>query len=242
MATRVVDENEIILNGVYYRVSNPVRRFITSQFPGKITLGDYNLESNPITSTFVSSDHRGGIGIERMDPSKDLDRVWWSTGQLRHKDHFVLPKLAVASGSDPDTELTQFLTFKGVLYAAGGGFLHTYNTNNTWTIIEVSTTTPIDNATDAEVGMVNSVPTAVFANKRGVYYSTTGSSWASNSTASTPFIAFFKDQIYAIGEDGRLRRSSDLSGSWTNDALLQLDDDSVVGLIVARIASQERVL
>ena len=177
-----------------------------------------------------------------MDPSKDLDRVWWSTGQLRHKDHFVLPKLAVASGSDPDTTLEQFLTFKGVLYAAGGGFLHTYNTNNTWTTIEVSTTTPIDSATDAEVGMVNSVPTAVFANKRGVYYSTTGSSWASNSTASTPFIAFFKDQIYAMGEDGRLRRSSDLSGSWTNDALLQLDDDSVVGLIVARNASQERVL
>ena len=151
MATRVVDENEIILNGVHYRVSNPVRRFITSQFPGKITLGDYNLESNPITSTFVSSDHRGGIGIERMDPSKDLDRVWWSTGQLRHKDHFVLPKLAVASGSDPDTTLEQFLTFKGVLYAAGGGFLHTYNPNNTWTTIEVSTTTSINNASDAEV-------------------------------------------------------------------------------------------
>ena len=119
---KVIDENEIILNGVYYRVSNAIRRFITSQFPGKITLGDYNLESNPITSTFVSSDHRGGIGIERMDPSKDLDRVWWSTGQLRHKDHFVLPKLVTASGSDPNTDITQFLTFAGVLYAAGGGF------------------------------------------------------------------------------------------------------------------------
>ena len=242
MATRVVDENEIILNGVYYRVSNPVRRFITSQFPGKITLGDYNLESNPITSTFVSSDHRGGIGIERMDPSKDLDRVWWSTGQLRHKDHFVLPKLAVASGSDPDTTLEQFLTFKGVLYAAGGGFLHTYNTNDTWTTLTVSTTMPMNNSTDAGVGMVNDVPTAVFANEEGVYFSTTGESWSVNSTQSTPFIAFFKDQIYAIDSGGQLRRSSDLSGSWTNDAKLKLDDDAVVGLIVARNASQDRVL
>ena len=242
MAAKVVEENEIILNGVYYRVSNPVRRFITSQFPGKITLGDYNLESNPITSTFVSSDHRGGIGIERMDASKDLDRVWWSTGQLRHTDHFVLPKLATASGSDPSTTLTEFLTFKGVLYAAGGGFLHTYNPNNTWTTIEVSTTTSINNASDAEVGMVNSVSTAVFANKEGIYYSTTGESWASNSTQSTPYIAFWKDQLYAISSDGQLYRSSDLSGSWTVDAKLKLDDDDVVGLIVARNASQDRVL
>jgi len=242
MAAKVIDENEIILNGVYYRVSNPVRRFITSQFPGKITLGDYNLESNPITSTFVSSDHRGGIGIERMDQSKDLDRVWWSDGQLRHKDHFVLPKLAVASGSDPDTTLEQFLTFKGALYAAGGGFVHTYNTNNTWTTFEVATTLPMNNSTDAGVGMVNGIPTAVFSNNDGVYYSTTGSNWAANSTQSTPFIAFFKDQIYALDRNGQLRRSTDLSGSWTNDAILKLDDDVIVGLIIARNANQERVL
>ena len=93
MASKVIQENEISLNSVYYKIGTPVRRFIASQFPGKITLGDYNLESNPITSTFVSSDHRGGLGIDRMDPSKDLDRVWWSTSQLRFKDHLVLTEL-----------------------------------------------------------------------------------------------------------------------------------------------------
>lgn len=33
-----------------------------------------------------------------------------------------------------------------------------------------------------------------------------------------------------------------MSGSWTDDAKLKLDDDAVVGLIVARNASQNRVL
>ena len=239
MASKVIQENEISLNSVYYKIGTPVRRFIASQFPGKITLGDYNLESNPITSTFVSSDHRGGLGIDRMDPSKDLDRVWWSTSQLRFKDHLVLPQLATASGSDPNIDLTEFLTFNGALYAAGGGFLHSYGTADTWTTTETSMQT----STDSGVGMVNSLPTAVFASENGVAYSTSGVSWATNTTSEAPYIAFWNNLIWAIDSDGQLKYSSDLSGSWTNEALLKMQKgEAVVGLIVARNASQERVL
>ena len=243
MASKVLQENEISLNSVYYRIGTSVRRFIASQFPGKITLGDYNLESNPITSTFVSSDHRGGLGIDRMDLSKDLDRVWWSTGQLRFKDHLVLPQLATASGTDPDADLTEFLTFNGTLFAMGSGFLYSYGTADTWSVIEVDTDkTNGFICTDSGVGMVNSLPTAVFASRDGVMYTTDGINWSANTTEAS-YIAFWNDLIWAIDSDGQLKYSSDLSGSWTNEALLKMQKgEAIAGLIVTRNASQERVL
>ena len=84
MAGRVVEERQIRINDVLFSTTGKIREFLASQPPAKLTLGDYSDASNPFASEWSFEDGRGGIGIEVLDPRKDLDRVWYSTAQLRY--------------------------------------------------------------------------------------------------------------------------------------------------------------
>jgi len=97
MANAVVEQNEIFLNGYYYPVSRPVRSTLASLYPSKITIGDTTKDSQIYASIIAWSDWRGGIGINRMDGAGEVNRAWYSTCQLRYKNHLVLPGLATAS-------------------------------------------------------------------------------------------------------------------------------------------------
>jgi hypothetical protein len=92
MAERVFQSNEISLNGVRYPITRPVQAQLASIYPPKVTLGDTSKDSQTRTSVIAWSDWRGGIGIDRME-SSDTSRAWWSTCQLRFKDHLILGNL-----------------------------------------------------------------------------------------------------------------------------------------------------
>jgi hypothetical protein len=92
MAERVFQPNEISLNGVRYPITRPVQAQLASIYPPKVTLGDTSKDSQTRTSVIAWSDWRGGIGIDRME-SSDTSRAWWSTCQLRFKDHLILGNL-----------------------------------------------------------------------------------------------------------------------------------------------------
>ena len=94
MAAKVESPNEISLNGVYYPTTRPVQSVLASIYPSKVVIGDTTKDSQTRASIIAWSDWRGGIGIDRMEEGRDVNRAWWSNCQLRYKNHLVLANLA----------------------------------------------------------------------------------------------------------------------------------------------------
>jgi hypothetical protein len=94
VAAKVESPNEISLNGVFYPIARPVQSVLASLYPSKVVIGDTTKDSQARTSVIAWSDWRGGIGIDRMEHGGDVNRAWWSTLQLRYKNHLVLGNLA----------------------------------------------------------------------------------------------------------------------------------------------------
>ena len=113
MASKVVSKNEISLGGTYYPLSRPVQSVLASIYPSKVVIGDTTKDSSLRSSVVAWSDWRGGIGVERMQGPSDADRAWYSTCNLRHRHHLVLPAKSTATAStDADgNSLTGKITF-----------------------------------------------------------------------------------------------------------------------------------
>ena len=105
MANSVVEKNEIFLNGVYYPITRPIRSTLASIYPAKVVIGDTTKDSNLRSSIISWADWRGGIGVNRMEGAGEVNRAWYSTCQLRYKNHLVLPGLATATTA-PSHSLT----------------------------------------------------------------------------------------------------------------------------------------
>ena len=113
MAGKVVEENEIYLGGTYYPLTRPVQSQLASIYPSKVVIGDTTKDSNIRTSIIAWSDWRGGIGVERMQGVADANRAWYSTCNLRHRHHLVLPALSTATTAQDadDTAINGAITF-----------------------------------------------------------------------------------------------------------------------------------
>ena len=75
MTSKVIDTNEISLNGVYYPVTRPVRSTLASIYPAKVVIGDTSKDDQLRSSIVAWSDWRGGIGINRMEGAADVTRA-----------------------------------------------------------------------------------------------------------------------------------------------------------------------
>ena len=93
MANKVIQKNEIYLNGTYYPLNKPVQSTLASIYPAKVVIGDTTKDSQLRSSVVSWSDWRGGIGVERMQGPADADRAWFSTCQTRYRHHLVLGAL-----------------------------------------------------------------------------------------------------------------------------------------------------
>ncbi|MBL4640212.1 MAG: hypothetical protein JKX86_00220, partial [Verrucomicrobiales bacterium] len=113
MANKVVQENEIYLGGTYYPLTRPVQSVLASIYPSKSVIGDTTKDSNIRSSVISWSDWRGGIGVERMQGPADADKAWYSTCNLRHRHHLVLPAKSTATAStDADGDsITGIISF-----------------------------------------------------------------------------------------------------------------------------------
>ena len=83
--------NQIILNGLPYKTRGPVPDTNLAVFPGKVTIGDYGLDSNPLLSAWVMSDWTGGLGIEDMNESLDVNRYKLGTLYTRYPNQISAP-------------------------------------------------------------------------------------------------------------------------------------------------------
>ena len=250
MANAVVDTNEIFLNGVYYPTTRPVRSTLASIYPGKVVIGDTTKDSQLRASIIAWSDWRGGIGINRMEGAGETSRAWYSTCQLRYKNHLVLPGLATESSSPShgltDATIGAINTLSDEVYAVWNGSvsespkLFKYNnTSDTWGSA-LSTGSMVDQVTDSVV-FTNSGGTTylVFAhydsNGSGYTYSSNGSSWTTDTTYGTKFVTVWDERLWGISHAGQLWYATTI-GTEVLDAVLPLPDGSVTALFVARNA------
>ena len=233
---RAVQRNTIIVDNKSYWAKGKVRLFDASQQPGRIIIGESSSSDNPHASEWNIGDIRGGVGVEIMDPTKDADRVWWGDIQTRYKDRIILPRLATATSNSPTDTVHTLTDFKDEMYASFATEVHVYNSvSDTW---GSSVRTLLNNPTDAAKGLVGGTETLAIATGSEVDYATASDSWARNTT-DIKYIVFWKDLLWGISEAGQLYYTDDLSAAWSTDALLQLPDDYIVKLLIARGPDRE---
>ena len=242
MAARIIQDGEISINGERYQLDGDVSWFDISQPPGKVVIGDTTDASNPLASTWEVTDLRDGIGINVMDTRTDGNRAWWSTAQLRHRGHLVLPILAVTTAADETVaDITLLADFKNQIYSCVGTKVHVYsNGADSW---GSSVVTLNNDATDWTSGKLypgdTATDTLVIATGEEVHYATASDTWAVNTT-DIKYVVFWNDFLWGIDADGQLYYTDDLSGSWTPDALLPVDGQVVTGLEIARGPDREQ--
>ena len=249
MVAKVVDTNEISLNGVYYPITKPVQSMLASIYPGKVVIGDTTKDSQVRTSIIAWSDWRGGIGINRMEGAGEVNRAWFSTAQLRYKNHLVLPGLATETTTPSHGLANSYIgainELNDEVYAFWNGSvsespkLFKYNnTNDSWG--SALTQSATDRVTDSVV-FTNAAGTSylVFAhhdtNGSGYTYSSDGSSWTTDAQ-DTEFLTVWDERLWGISNAGQLWHAS-VVGTEVLDAMLPLPDGHVTALFVARNAA-----
>ena len=189
MAGAVIETNEVYLNGVYYPTTKPVRSVLASLYPAKVVIGDTSKDDQLRSSIVAWSDWRGGIGINRMEGAGDVNRAWYSTAQLRYKNHLVLPGLATESTAPShgltDATIGAINTFSDEVYAFWNGSVSEspklYKYNNTGDEWDAETQSATDQVTDSVVYTTASgVTYLVFA-----HYDTNGSGYTHKSDYTT---------------------------------------------------------
>ena len=248
MANSVVEANEVYLGGVYYPITRPVRSTLASIYPAKIVIGDTTKDSQLRTSIIAWSDWRGGIGVNRMDGSSGINRAWYSTCQLRYKNHLVLPGLVTESTSPShslsDPRIGSIGTLSSEIYAAWNGTdgespkIYKYNNASTnWSEVTQSATDQVtDSVVFTEAGGTTYLVFAHYdSNGSGYTYSSNGSSWTTDTTYGTKFVTVWDERLWGISHAGQLWYAT-VVGTETLDAMLPLPDGSVTKLFVARNA------
>jgi len=249
MANSVVEANEVFLNGVYYPTTRPVRSTLASIYPAKVVIGDTTKDSQLRSSIIAWADWRGGIGINRMEGAGGVNRAWYSTCQLRYKNHLVLPGLATESSSPShsltDATIGAINTLSSEVYAFWNGSvsespkLFKYNnTGDSWG--SALTQSATDQVTDSVVFTdAGGTTYLVFAhydtNGSGYTYSSDGSSWTTDTT-DTKYVTVWDERLWGISHVGQLWYATTI-GTEVNDAVLPLPDGSVTALFVARNAA-----
>ena len=257
MANKVVKKNEVYLNGNYYPITRPVQQVLASIYPAKVVIGDTTRDSQIRASVISWSDFRGGIGVERMEGAKDVDRAWWSTCSLRYKRHLVLPAKTRGGveNSDADGESLDIIQeYNGELYCIySDKKIYKFNSGNDGFGSALDTLPAI--ATDSLEVRMGGILYLVVAYGTGYMYvkskyeddnATTkllesDDTYNDDSTFATKFLTFWDDKLWGIGDDGQLWYATTL-GTEALDAKLPLPDGHVTDLFVARNASGNPVI
>jgi len=254
MAAKVEAPNEISLNGVYYPIARPVQSVLSSIYPAKVVIGDTTKDSQARTSVIAWSDWRGGIGVNRMETGGDVNRAWWSTCQLRYKNHLILPgldndaKANKTSTSLTDPTIGAIGELASEIYVAWNGSTSEaakiYKYNNASDVWGSALATPSDQVTDTVTWRTLAGETFLIfahydANGSG-YTRFDGSTWTEDATDSQ-YVAAWDDRLWGISYAGQLWYSI-VAGTEVNDAKLPLPAGSVTGLFVARDAGGEPIL
>ena len=250
MANKVIEDNEIYLGGTYYPLNRPVQSVLASIYPAKVTIGDTTRDSNLRSSIISWSDWRGGIGVERMQGASDADRAWYSTCNLRHRHHLVLPALSTATTAQDadDTSIQGAITFiqdlGTVLYAGYSSAPYYYSeANDRWTRVTHSSSAYSFPAapTDSITVRMGGSDYIVVAHGGGYSYFSSATT-VTDKTTDAKFLTYWDDMLWGIDATGQLWYTLTIDGTPVNDAKLPVQNDYVTDLFVGRDAIGEQII
>jgi len=233
-------KNEVSLFGNYYRILGAVQPSVASQWPQKVTFGDYTKDSEQIASTWNMSDWRGGIGVAHMKEGQDDDRCLWSTCQLDYKGHLVLPLQATDCGNDTEAECAILIEYKNRIYGVFGDSVRRWDDGaSAWSASLVTLNGP---ATDAIV------------HNGKLYFACgvdidrfDGTTWTDGlalSGAAQPcqFLVEWDNKLFTLDYTGQLDYTDDEGVTWTANALSNLPNNYYTSLCISRDAAGDRII
>ena len=230
MSTATVSRDfEIVLNDIRYPIKGPIRSGLISSDPLKIVTADTNRDSHRNLSVQSWSSWQMGIGLDTFDGDDPLERkrAWDSDLQLRFDGHLVLPGLATLTAAGAAADIGVISEYSNVIYASFGTDLRSYSdTTNAWTNVGTLAATATDELHD--VRLSGTVYMLIAQGTDYDYYN--GSSFA-RSTKNAQFLAHWDDRLWGIDSTGQLWWAF-TPGTETDDAQLQLSNNSVTGMFV----------
>tara|TARA_Y100000310_G_scaffold15644_1_gene15697 strand:+ start:6784 stop:8688 length:1905 start_codon:yes stop_codon:yes gene_type:complete len=240
---RVIQKDEISLNGVFHNLRRPVKSVTVPPYPVGRDTGD--IGGGAIPGARVRrirwDSAQGGIGKKDHGTDQDVFRIFYGTSHLRQDGHMTLPDrvtTTAASGVSGVFEIGAMAELASEIYVAFATSIRKYTfTTDSWA--EVDT---IDSgATDALTGRFGGTVYMIFTTGNNYYHTTDGSSWTT-ATDDVKYIAEWDDRLWGIDNTGQLRWAFDPTGTWTDDAQLPLESGNVQDLFVARDAAGEHIL
>lgn len=130
------DYNEVDLDGMKFVLSQPLQPVAVDRFPGKVTTGDYSLDSNDLLSAWVISDLTGGHGVVELKEGVDDNRYRFGDIYTRFPGQFTVPfrveEASIGSGAVfPLGEMYDYANSRYDYYAASGSDLFKNNVDTT---------------------------------------------------------------------------------------------------------------
>jgi hypothetical protein len=90
----VAVENEVLIDGIPFPTTGPIRVANISVVPNPIVLGDTSSQSETqVVSQFIQPDASSGIGVNRANARIEFDRAWTSEAETRWSRQITLPAL-----------------------------------------------------------------------------------------------------------------------------------------------------
>lgn len=230
MAIGVVEKNEVILNGVKFKIKDGIRSFKTNVYPAKIVIGDTNKDSRTNVSSLSLTDFRGGIGLNRYEGAADVTRAWFATTQLRYLGNIVLPPLATETAESGKTGIFTvpvLADLLGVVYATFGRDVYAYTPlADSW---GAKVKTLAGNPVSAITIRLNGTSYLIISYTSGYAYTSDGSSW-SESTKDVKYFAAWDDRLWGIDNTGQMWYALS-PGTEFDEAQLPLEDGNATALL-----------
>ena len=244
---RVIQENEVWLNGRFYRIDGGVKRELISHQPPKISIGPFTKDDNPVVSTITWTNFPGGIGTEVIRTQDDYQRAFYANIPVTQEPIGFMPAFSsqIASGVNSGT---------AVWYAPGtSSCFYTITTNSSPAAfierstgaggITLSTRTLAASPTDSTWGLLSTSATAASPLKQFLIVAQGASgidfghdlpyaNFSSNSTGVT-YITIYKDRLWGVNSSNELMFTPTPATTWTIEAQVPVSTNDVTGLLVA---------
>ncbi len=254
MANKVIQKNEIYLDGTYYPLNRPVQSTLASIYPAKVVIGDTTKDSQLRSSVVSWSDWRGGIGVERMQGPADADRAWFSTCQTRYRHHLVLSALGnvttaeITGGSTAITgEITMIAELGNDIYGSWDKVPYKYiKASDDWTRVTTGGNysfdyTPTDSIT-VRMADTDYLVVAEYDATGSKYCYLTNATTVVEVSKATRFLAFWDERLWGIDNDGQLWYNLTINGTPVDDAKLPVPAGYVTDLFVGRDSQGEQII
>jgi hypothetical protein len=98
MTGKVVRDNEVELNSIRYPLAGDgqIHPILATQFAPKQVIGDYSLDSDPDKSYWSISNGSGGIGVEELLKTSQINRSYFTNCNVKYPGHLFLSNLATS--------------------------------------------------------------------------------------------------------------------------------------------------